>query len=199
MSRAARARRAVFGVVAALAGVAVLGACGIRPTEVPTDFGAAPSRLPCTLDEDGQVPPASGELPVVVYLVCGPQLVEVDRTVRAVAAQNTTGGRVRLAQRLLAELLARPGAAERAAGFVSSVRGGTTVSGPREGDPTGTLRLSVPPDDLGDFALAQIVCTLAESAAATTDGEITLGGPATATHPYRCTPDMKKNPSAELP
>ncbi|MFE9251465.1 hypothetical protein [Streptomyces sp. NPDC007088] len=185
-------------MVAALAGVVVLGACGIRPTEVPTDFGAAPSRLPCTLDDDGPVPPASGELPVRVYLVCGPQLVEVDRTVRAVADLDTTGGRVRLAQRLLGELLARPGTAERAAGFVSGVRDGTTVSGPRAGDPAGTLRLSVPPDDLGDFGLAQVVCTFARSAAATTDGEITLGGPATATHTYRCTPALRKNPSAQL-
>lgn len=28
---------------------ALLAGCGIRATEVPTDFGAAPSRVPCTL------------------------------------------------------------------------------------------------------------------------------------------------------
>ncbi|NED87754.1 hypothetical protein G3I76_47690, partial [Streptomyces sp. SID11233] len=66
-----RSRTAVVRSCGVLAGLGLLLAgCGIRPTEVPTDAGPAPSRLPCVLDEDSVSQPP-GTTPAKVYLVCG--------------------------------------------------------------------------------------------------------------------------------
>lgn len=49
-------------------------------------------------------------------------------------------------------------------------------------------------------ALAQIVCTFAESEAAADDGTVVLGGPGE--YPprgYRCTPSVKLRPDTALP
>ncbi|OON74366.1 hypothetical protein GBW32_23195 [Streptomyces tsukubensis] len=178
----------------ALGGTVLLSACGIRPTEVPTDFGAAPSRVPCVMDGDEVVPQSATGLPVQVFLVCASQLVTVDRTVRISAGRAATD-RVRVAQALLDELQEPPSSAEKRARFSTDVRGGMTVSGARAGDPDDTLRLSSPPEDLTAFALSQIVCTYAKSAAADTDGSVVLGGPGDAPlRRYECTDEVRTRP-----
>ncbi|CAM5593474.1 hypothetical protein STENM327S_03850 [Streptomyces tendae] len=83
-----------------------------------------------------------------------------------------------VAQGLLDELAAQPSAAEKEAGYTSDVRRGITVTGPRSGDPEDTLRLSTDPDDLTSYALAQVVCTFSDSAAAEGDCSVILAGPA---------------------
>jgi hypothetical protein len=177
----------------------VLCGCGIRPTKVPTDFGAAPSRAPCALggaDIDTQ---STRGVPVQVFLVCASQLVTVDRTVR-LSGKNTATDRVRVAQALLDNVAKTPSAPEKQAGYTTAVRGGMSVSGPREGDPEDTLRLSTPPEDLSAYALAQIVCTYADSAAADADGAVVLGGfgdePA---RRYECTPEVRDRPGTVPP
>lgn len=205
--RPARAPLAALGTILLLA---TATACGIRPTEVPTDFGAAPSRLPCVLDDESESSGAPGSgasspssadtLPVQIYLVCGSQLVDVERTVRGGRTDGAPASRLGFAQQLMTELLRRPTDAERAARFASSVRSGTTVSGPLPGDPATALRLNVPPEDLSAFALAQVVCTLAHSAAAAPDGAVWLGGPERdSLKPYRCTPAVLRHPGTTAP
>ncbi|MFD5577569.1 hypothetical protein [Streptomyces pseudogriseolus] len=190
-------------VLPAVVGFAALGAllsgCGIRATEVPTDFGPAPSRVRCSLGEpEGAGQPERG-LPVQVFLVCGPSLVAVDRAVR-VADGPTDARRVLVAQGLLGELTREPTASEREAGYTTRVGPGTTVTGPRAGDPEDTLRLSTPPAELSATALAQIVCTFSDSAAAEGDGSVILGGPDDATpRRYRCTDDVRARPAAGKP
>ncbi len=53
-----------------------------------------------------------------------------------------------------------------------------TVSGGTDGDPDEALRLSEPLEELPPYALAQIVCTYADTAAADAEGGVVLGGPA---------------------
>jgi methyl-accepting chemotaxis protein len=48
----------------------LLAGCGIRATEVPTDFGPAPSRVPCTLTEPDIGTQASRGILVQVFLLC---------------------------------------------------------------------------------------------------------------------------------
>ncbi|MEU4011311.1 hypothetical protein [Streptomyces pseudogriseolus] len=190
-------------VLPAVVGFAALGAllsgCGIRATEVPTDFGPAPSRVRCSLGEPEGAGQGERGLPVQVFLVCGPSLVAVDRAVR-VADGPTDARRVLVAQGLLGELTREPTASEREAGYTTRVRPGTTVTGPRAGDPEDTLRLSTPPAELSATALAQIVCTFSDSAAAEGDGSVILGGPDDATpRRYRCTDDVRARPAAGKP
>ena len=156
---------------------ALLAGCGIRATEVPTDFGPAPSRVRCSLAEPDVSTQAARGLPVQVFLLCGSSLVAVDRTVRVPDGTADSERRVLVAQGLLDELAATPSAAEKEAGYTTDVRGGITVTGPRAGDPDDTLRLSTAPDDLTSYALAQIVCTFSDSTAAEGDGSVVLGGP----------------------
>lgn len=190
-------------VLPAVVGCAALGAllsgCGIRATEVPTDFGPAPSRVRCSLGEPEGAGQGERGLPVQVFLVCGPSLVAVDRAVR-VADGPTDARRVLVAQGLLGELTREPTASEREAGYTTRVRPGTTVTGPRAGDPEDTLRLSTPPAELSATALAQIVCTFSDSAAAEGDGSVILGGPDDATpRRYRCTDEVRARPAAGKP
>ncbi|MFI6338520.1 hypothetical protein [Streptomyces sp. NPDC050535] len=185
---------AALGLLAAL-----LAGCGIRPTQVPTDFGPAPSRVPCALSGDISTQ-TSGGVPVQVFLLCSAQLVTVDRSVAIPAGTAEEARRVLVAQGLLDELAETPSAAERQAGYASDVRGGMTVSGPEARDPEDTLRLSTPPDDLTRFALAQIVCTFADSAAAQDDGSVILGGPETSQlRRYECTGDVRSSPGTQSP
>ncbi|MEU6663608.1 hypothetical protein [Streptomyces sp. NPDC046821] len=189
--RRTRRRRGVLGV-AVLA--ALLAGCGIRPTEVPTDFGAAPSRVPCALSGPDLGSRSGGEFSVQVYLVCTSQLVSVDRAVSLPKGQGTPD-RVRLAQALLDELEQTPGGDERQAGYTTDVRRGTTVSGPAAGDPDNALRLNVLPDDLSPYALAQIVCTYANSGASAKDDKVVLGGPGgDPLRAYKCSPEMRTRP-----
>ncbi|MFF1725648.1 hypothetical protein [Streptomyces sviceus] len=180
-------------------GLLVAG-CGIRPTEVPTDFGPAPSRVRCSLSEPGSAEPSSHGLAVQVFLLCGASLVAVDRSLRVPDGTADSERRVLVAQGLLDQLAQTPSAAEREAGYQTYVRGGMTVSGPRPKDPEDTLRLSTPPTELSAYALAQVVCTFSDSAAAEGDGSVILGGPsATPLRRYDCTDEVRSQPGSHQP
>ncbi|MFE5187331.1 hypothetical protein [Streptomyces sp. NPDC056628] len=183
----------------ALAAVPLAG-CGIRSTEVPTNFGPAPSRVHCSLSEPDPSQQASRGLPVQVFLLCGSQLVAVDRTVRVPDSTADAARRVLVAQVLLDELQATPSAAEKEAGYTTDVRGAMGVTGPRRNDPDETLRLTTAPTSLTSYALAQIVCTFSDSAAAEGDGSVILGGP-TDTPPrrYECTDEVRTRPGSNEP
>ncbi|GAA3374727.1 hypothetical protein GCM10020367_39740 [Streptomyces sannanensis] len=172
--------------LAALLGTAALGVlglagCGIRSTGVPVDAGAAPSRVSCEVPRDGTTA-SSDRISVRVRLVCGSQLVQVERRVPAPEGGDTD--RVRLARTLLHELRRETPATEKAAGVSTDVPAGLQVTAGREGDPEGTLRLSKDPGDLPAFALSQIICTYAEGGStATADGTVLLAGPGNAAPP----------------
>ncbi|QHC31059.1 MULTISPECIES: hypothetical protein [unclassified Streptomyces] len=177
---------------------ALLTGCGIRATQVPTDFGPAPSRVPCSLTGSGQA--AQQGVPVQVFLLCGASLVTVDRTVRVPEGTPDARRRVMVAQGLLDQLATAPSSAERSAGYTTYVPGGLTVSGPAPHDPEDTLRLSATPAHLPSAALAQLVCTLSDSAATEGDGSVILGGPAPAPlRRYACTDDVRNHPSTTAP
>ena len=183
-----------------LAGAALLTGCGIRATEVPTNFGPAPSRVHCSLSEPNVSTQASRGLPVQVFLLCGSQLVAVDRTVRVPEGTADSARRVLVAQGLLDELEATPSTAEKEAGYTTDVRGAMEVTGPRPGDPDETLRLSTPPKDLTSYALAQIVCTFSDSTAAEGDGSVILGGPPNdPPRRYECTDEVRTRPGSNEP
>ncbi|MFF3498836.1 hypothetical protein [Streptomyces sp. NPDC003247] len=178
---------------------ALLTGCGIRATEVPTDFGPAPSRVRCSLSGPEVTAQASGDVPVRVFLLCGSSLVAVDRTVPVPDGTADSARRVLVAQGLLDELARSPSAAEKEAGYTTDVRGGTAVSGPAAEDPDDTLRLSTSPDDLTSYALAQIVCTFSDSAAAEGDGSVVLGGPTAPPRRYQCTDEVRSRPGTAEP
>ncbi|MFD7131352.1 hypothetical protein [Streptomyces sp. NPDC059894] len=178
---------------------ALLTGCGIRATEVPTDFGPAPSRVRCSLSAPEVTTQASGGVPVRVFLLCGSSLVAVDRTVPVPDGTADSARRVLVAQGLLDELAQSPSAAEKEAGYTTDVRGGTAVSGPAAEDPDDTLRLSTSPDGLTSYALAQIVCTFSDSAAAEGDGSVVLGGPTAAPRRYQCTDEVRSRPGTAEP
>ncbi|MBO1334777.1 hypothetical protein J3486_26440 [Streptomyces sp. VRA16 Mangrove soil] len=174
----------------------LLAGCGIRPTEVPTEFGAAPTRVGCSLSgTDGVETRTGGQFPVQIYLVCTSQLVTVDRTVTLERGQSSE--RTMVAQQLLAQLAQRPSAEESQAGYSTDVSAKLKVSGPGKDDPAEALRLSTPPDDLSPFALAQIVCTFANSKMTTTQSgaHVVLGGPGDdPLRDYECTDAVKARP-----
>ncbi|MER6439886.1 MULTISPECIES: hypothetical protein [unclassified Streptomyces] len=181
----------------------LLAGCGIRSTQVPTDFGPAPSRVPCTLSGPDVSAQASRGIPVQVFLLCSGQLVTVDRSVRLPDGATESARRVLVAQGLLDQLAEAPATPEQQAGYTTDVRGGMTVSGPRlrgPKEPEDTLRLSTPPRELTPAALAQIVCTFSDSAAAEDDGSVILGGPDTAPlRRYQCTSDVRSDPGTKAP
>lgn len=157
---------------------ALLSGCGIRPTSVPVDAGAAPSRVSCVLPGDRETAGEAGKgnLPVRVYLACGSRVSPVER--RVALPDGDDSERLPVARGLLDALQAPPDAEEDAAGFRTAVPRHLTVQGPAEEDPPGALRLSMPLRDLPEFALAQIVCTYTDTAASGTDQSVLLGGPA---------------------
>ena len=175
MRRELRLRGRLLGLLGLSA--VLLSGCGIRSTEVPTDFGAAPTRVGCSLSgSDDVTARAGGQFAVQVFLVCTSQLVTVDRTVTL--ERDQTSDRVGVAQELLAQLAKPLTAEEKQAGYTTDVTSATKVSGPRRGDPADALRLNVPPDDLSPYALAQMVCTFANSKVTTDGGDhVALGGP----------------------
>lgn len=187
-------------VAAAFAAAVALAGCGIRTTQVPVDAGAAPSRVPCEVTGESITPQAQQQgVPVRVYLLCASQLESLDRTAR-ITESKAANSPPEFAQALLDELLREPSASEQEAGFDTYVRGPLLVSGARADDPAGTLRLSRQPEDLPSTALAQIVCTLAESRAAQAGGAVLLGGPGDyAPHAYVCSAETKERPSGALP
>ncbi|MEU3829687.1 hypothetical protein GT045_18645 [Streptomyces sp. SID486] len=179
---------------------ALLTGCGIRATEVPTDFGAAPSRVPCSLAGPDVSAQSSRGVPVQVFLLCGASLVAVDRAVRVPEGTPDAKRRVIVAQGLLDQLAASPSSAERSAGYTTYVPGGLGVSGPAPKDPEDTLRLSTPPSRLTSYALAQLVCTLSDSAATEDDGSVILGGPRPGPlRRYECTDDVRDHPGTTQP
>lgn len=180
---------------------ALLAGCGIRPTQVPTDFGPAPSRVPCTLSGTDLSIRADRSIPVQVFLLCASQLVPVDRSVRIPDGTAEAERQVLVAQGLLNELAAKPAAAERQAGYTTAVAGALKVSGPRDGDPERTLRLDARPQDLTSYALAQIVCTFAGSEATADDeGTVVLGGPdGRPVRRYECTSTVRSRPGTATP
>ncbi|WP_097223168.1 MULTISPECIES: hypothetical protein [unclassified Streptomyces] len=195
------ARRAAVPRLLAVPALAVLLAgCGIRATEVPTNFGPAPSRVQCSLAEPDVSTQAARGLPVQVFLLCGSSLVTVDRTVRVPDGAADSERRILVAQGLLDQLAAPTSAAEKEAGYSTDVRGGITVGGPRPGDPDDTLRLSTAPAGLTSYALAQVVCTFSDSAAAEGDGSVVLGGPgADSPRRYECTDEVRARPGGTEP
>ncbi|MCL3995123.1 hypothetical protein [Streptomyces lavenduligriseus] len=179
---------------------ALLTGCGIRATEVPTDFGAAPSRVPCSLTGPDRSTQSSRGVPVQVFLLCGASLVAVDRTVPVPEGTPDARRRVIVAQGLLDQLAASPSAAERSAGYTTYVPGGLGVRGPGPKDPEDALRLSTAPSRLSSQALAQLVCTLSDSAATEGDGSVILGGPdAGPLRRYACTDEVRDHPAGTRP
>ncbi|KJK41001.1 lipoprotein [Streptomyces variegatus] len=191
---------AVSRLLAVPALAVLLAGCGIRATEVPTNFGPAPSRVQCSLSEPDVSTQAARGLPVQVFLLCGSSLVTVDRTVRVPDGAADSERRMLVAQGLLDQLATPPSAAEKEAGYSTDVRDGITVGGPRPGDPEDTLRLSTAPAGLTSYALAQVVCTFSDSAAAEGDGSVVLGGPgAEAPRRYECTDEVRARPGSKEP
>ncbi|MEU4092720.1 hypothetical protein [Streptomyces sp. NPDC026673] len=190
----ARRRRAALLTVL---GTVLLAGCGIRTTSVPVDAGPAPSRVSCAVpDEEATAPATASASPqgstARVYLVCSAQVAGVNRTVRAVGLDQSA-----MAVLLLRELQRKPRGGESAAGFTTAVQGDLAVEGPRRGDPRGSLRLSAPLGDLPPFALAQLVCTYAGSAAVSEGGGVLLGGSDdTPVRRFTCTGDLRTDPEA---
>ncbi|WP_406146389.1 hypothetical protein [Streptomyces sp. NBC_01012] len=189
-------RRAGAALAAVVACAALAAGCGIRSTSVPVDAGAAPSRMPCrTTSAEASVPPA-GSVSMRVYLVCASQLATVERTVDV---DDSRSRPLLVAQALLSQLQREPDAAERRAGFTTDVPAGLRVTEARKGDPDGTLRLSEQPDDLPAEALAQMVCSYADSKSIGSGGSVLLGGPGHyAPRAYLCTSETKSLPG-EVP
>ncbi|MGW2840700.1 hypothetical protein ACWCWD_23260 [Streptomyces sp. NPDC001493] len=186
------ARRPLTGVVLAVAAAALAAGCGIRPTSVPVDAGAAPSRVPCrTSGTDSGARDADER--VRVYLVCASELVTADRTI---AGTDRGSGRLGLARALLAQIRQSPLASERRAGFTTAVPSDLSVGEGAPDDPAGALRLSAQPEDLSSEALAQVVCTFAEETTLVTGGAVLLGGPSDDYAPrgYLCTAETRARP-----
>ncbi|MFE9457158.1 hypothetical protein [Streptomyces californicus] len=185
-------RRTGASVAVAVAVAALVSGCGIRTTSVPVDAGAAPSRVPCRLSPSDVASASPEGASAKVYLVCASQLVTVERPVERGAA---SGDPAAVARALLAEAQRAPSAGERRAGFSTAVPVGLRVAAARDDDPAGTVRLSSQPEDLSAEALAQLVCTYAESETLVRDGSVVLGGPGT--YPprgYLCTAQTKARP-----
>lgn len=178
VGRFGHGRRTVLRALTAVAALAAAAGCGVRPTSVPVDAGPAPSRASCAAPE-GRTPSERQDDTVAgeVHLVCGSRVLAVHRTVRLPRDANPTD-RLDVARALLHELQRQPTGAEAKAGFTTDVPDGLRVTGPREGDPSTALRLSSEPTELPAFALAQLVCTYAGTAAGGTDRSVVLGGPA---------------------
>ncbi|MFD4589775.1 hypothetical protein [Streptomyces rubiginosohelvolus] len=190
--RSALRGRSAVSLAGLLAVAALVSGCGIRTTSVPVDAGAAPSRVPCRLSASDVATRSPDSVSAEVYLVCASQLVTVDRPMPtdAVGAEP-----VEVARTLLNEVQQAPSAGERRAGFTTAVPAGLRVDPSRSGDPAGTLRLSSQPEDLSEEALAQLVCTYAESESLVRDGSVVLGGPGD--YPprgYLCTSQTKSRP-----
>ncbi|MEU7020234.1 hypothetical protein ABZ990_06200 [Streptomyces sp. NPDC046203] len=226
MRRRRTGRRGAASGLIALAAATLLAGCGIRTTSIPVDAGAAPSRVPCeaaaggttesgTLTEGGSagagsdtgaggtrsegVAPGPRGVPLRVYLLCGAQLERVERG-SSLPEEKASDDPVRTAAALLAQLTSEPSEGERQAGFSSAAQGTLTVSGPRRGDPAATLRLSRQPEDLPAAALAQLVCTFAESAAGAGGDTVVLGGPGPyEPRRYRCTEQLRERPESPVP
>ncbi|UUU37004.1 hypothetical protein JIX56_16165 [Streptomyces sp. CA-210063] len=189
----------VLAATGVLAGL--LAGCGIRATQVPTDFGPAPSMVPCELSVTDIATQATPSMPVEVFLLCSGALVRVNRSVEVAEGTDEATRRVVVAQGLLDALAEDLSDVEDEAGYDTAVPSGLTVTGPRPGDPEDALRLSIAPDSLPKYALAQIVCTFADSAAAGDNGSVVLGSSTSAEslRRYECAPETQSDPGAGNP
>ncbi|MEV0374652.1 hypothetical protein AB0I10_33530 [Streptomyces sp. NPDC050636] len=188
---------------AAVAALALAAAgCGIRGTSVPVDAGGAPSRVSCKVPAGDAAPTAPDRVRVTVYLVCSSTLAQVERTVSPPKGVPAAA-RLKAARTLLTELQKQPSPTEDEAGFSSAVPEDLTVEGPRKGDPADALRLSIRPDDLPSFALAQLVCSYGADPAlgrtplngAAGPPSAVLGGPGDdVPQHYDCSADVLANP-----
>jgi hypothetical protein len=159
---------------------------------VPVDAGAAPSRVPCSASAEGSDTGSQGTMSVQIYLVCVSQLLTVDRTVQF---DESNSDRTRVAGSILGELQQKPTGDELRAGFSTDVPASLRVLDARLGDPEGTLRLSKQPEDLPAEALAQVVCSYAESEVLVAGGAVMIGGPGSyAPRGYLCTSETKSRP-----
>ncbi|MER5481222.1 hypothetical protein ABT026_30220 [Streptomyces sp. NPDC002734] len=190
--RARGARALLLGVIPAV----VLAGCGIRATEVPVYFTSAPSRMPCPSPTSSPQPRDATRVPVRVYLLCAGQLTLVQRTVELPADTDEAQRRSVVARGLLDELARHPSPGELEDGYRTLVPFGTRVKGARPDDPADSFRLSVPPERMRSGAMAQIVCTFAESTATQGSGKVTLGGPEGELSRYECPPEVRNNPTA---
>lgn len=177
----------------------VLSGCGIRATTVPVDVGAAPSRVSC--DTPAQPAGESGVqgFRATVELVCGSQLVGVERVVPVPEKRSGRDPVALVAQALLEALEKQPSGEERDAGFTTGVPDGLSAAPARQGDPAGTLRLSRKPEDLPPVALSQVVCTLAASDAVSPGAgqAVVLGGPdADPPRAWECTEAVRSRPES---
>ncbi|NJP42717.1 hypothetical protein [Actinacidiphila epipremni] len=190
-----RRRGYVRGGAVLLTVLPLAAGCGIRTTTVPVDAGAAPSRVSCQVPKVEDSPDAVDAAVEQIYLVCGGQTTPVKRSVR-IRPQIT--GRVEQVKELVAQLQRSVTAPEDQAGFSTTVPGTLEIRGPRESDPADALRLSSPLEDLPSFALAQIVCTVADSALASPGGTVVLGGSTRGSkvRSYTCTQDLRTRPQA---
>ncbi|MFC9297581.1 hypothetical protein ACFTWH_36510 [Streptomyces sp. NPDC057011] len=162
------------------------------------DVGPAPSRVSC--DTPAQPSGQSGVqgFRATVELVCGSQLVGVERVVPVPEKRTLKDPVALVAQALLEALERTPSGEERDAGFTTGVPEGLTAVAPRAGDPAGTVRLSRKPEDLPPVALAQIVCTLSDSDAVSAGpGPLVLGGPdADPPRKWECTDAVRSRPES---
>lgn len=177
-----------------LALLPLVGGCGIRTTTVPVDAGPAPSRVSCAVPRDSTATDPDTFVRQV-YLVCSMQATAVKRSI---PLRQTKIDRLSQVRELIAQLQRSPLSAEAQAGFSTEVPGSLEVLGPYKGDPKEALRLNQTVDELPSFALAQIVCTLADDPTFTTDGSVVLGGhdPDSKPRRYACTSDLRTRPDA---
>lgn len=186
-----RAAGALLGAMALLT-----AGCGIRGTSVPVDAGPAPSRASCQAPEPGRSAEGAGRVTVRIYLLCTSRLLSVSRG--ALVTDGKTAQRpLELARALLEQLRQPPSAAEEGAGFTTAVEDWVRVSGPAQGDPDHALRLNRLPEELQSYALAQIICTYAETPVADSRHRVVLGGPDAKRDPlkrYECTQEMRRHP-----
>ncbi|NGO68289.1 hypothetical protein G5C65_07965 [Streptomyces sp. SB3404] len=153
----------------------MLAGCGIRSTSVPVDAGAAPSRVGCVLTENNRRG-GEGASAVRIFLVCGSRVAPVEREVKMPQGRSSAE-RLPVARRLLEELRRQPDAEEGSAGFETALPADLRITRRAAGDPEEALRLNTPVRELPPFALGQLVCTLADTAAADANHAVTLGGP----------------------
>ncbi|MFE9633735.1 hypothetical protein [Streptomyces sp. NPDC006463] len=172
--------------------------CGIRATTVPVDVGPAPSRVSCETPAQPSGQSGVQGFRATVELVCGSQLVGVERVVPIPEKRVLKDPVALVAQALLEALERTPSAEERDAGFTTGVPSGLTAVAPRTGDPAGTVRLSRKPEDLPPVALSQVVCTLAGSEAVSAGpGPVVLGGPdADPPRKWECTDAVRSRPES---
>ncbi|WP_329380242.1 hypothetical protein OG625_14500 [Streptomyces sp. NBC_01351] len=194
-----RSLRALPVAVTALLLAAATTGCGIRATTVPVDVGAAPSRVSCDTPAQQSAQGGVQGFRATVELVCGSQLVGVERVVPVPEKRGALKDPVALVAQALLEAMAKPPSAqERDAGFTTGVPAELTATPPRPGDPAGTVRLSRKPEDLPPVALSQLVCTFAgHEEISAGPGPVTLGGPdADPPRAWECTEAVRSRPES---